>query len=1249
MSGFENFTVEAEALDLSGAYRSKTAQGKTFIEARKGGHDGIGEASMQFGASAGTYDLTLNVFDENDGQSTVDVIVNGIVVATVSFDEDTGSNYIKKSDRSITITDIELEDGDEIVFRGTSNKGEFARIDSIAFEQTALPAPVSLLEDDAFFGDEDNTIIGNVLANDANPGTLTVDSLSIGAVGDTIELEDGLGSITVNADGSFSLTPGEGAQSLKDGESADVSFEYTVQTGTTTETQIQSVTHTIDFDTADTATIVIGDHDDDDDDDDDNDDAEDNATAIISGALSEGDVVTRIGGVSISVDAEGSGRKYDEAMIFDTANPTGGDWDLATDTQGNALIISEDGDSNDPDDNEKGGDISFTFDTPSDVTSLTFIDLEDDATIRYYDANGALIGSEVVDAIGPNTVEAVSLSGSAVTTMVVTLEGSGALDDLVYVAYEEVEVEVPVLETATATITINGETDLGEAVADTALTDEDTSVSGNVLLNDVEGDDALSVAAIVGGTIGVPFDITSAYGRVVSIVLNADGSYIATPVSGFDDLDAGSSDTFSVTYELQGDDDGPAPSATLTITVTGVTDDLPPSVSAKSLQTDEDTAVSSNIMSDAVDPEGGPVTLTGASIVAPNGATTALTLGTATVITTAQGYSGTVLLTEAGELTFTPGADADLMTARDTDTLELTFTVTDVYGNVVEQTATVTIAGVNDNPDLVANEYTIGQATATEANILQGNVLSDDSDVDSPSIEVVGFAGVGVGEVATLSISAPNGGTYTAEVTMDAAGNFTFTQIETIGIALGETEYFTFDYQVSDGEGGLSTTTVTIGVDGANENPTANDDLNFVTNEENQLISNFLANDTDGDFNDVLTVSGMSVGGGTQMSFVTDGGRNVEVTINPDGTFLFVPGETFQELNLGESDQFSFQYQVTDGKGGIDTATATIRIEGLDEPVVAPETQDVINMIFIVDNSVSMHETYDNDPMQALFARRFRQPDYIDNRGNDDGTNQIIDMAIKFVDGLTQAVSDNRDFIQPDFVEDNQIYIDQNGVEHRIDATGLTPEERGGTIVNSAVFGMTDLGYAANPHTPWDGTGTTDWWNVYEADDTSLLPEMAEAFKDPGGVDSDFGMALQQVYDYLSTVPQARQTKIYFISDGDSDFTSDHAAIADAIEADYGASIEAIALARNDEFNLIGVSAADLVDTALTNGFFSDLNEIDTAEPGDTMDIVRQFSELDLLEHAEDAELIFDPTTTGPTIFDENGYLLPEYEYLMIL
>ena len=72
-------------------------------------------------------------------------------------------------------------------------------------------------------------------------------------------------------------------------------------------------------------------------------------TVINFNDLSSGTVVdNEYSAQGVTVSASGGA---DQAMIFDTANPTGGDWDLETSNLDKALIISEDGDSSDPDDN----------------------------------------------------------------------------------------------------------------------------------------------------------------------------------------------------------------------------------------------------------------------------------------------------------------------------------------------------------------------------------------------------------------------------------------------------------------------------------------------------------------------------------------------------------------------------------------------------------------------------------------------------------------------------------------------------------------------------------------------------------------------------------------------------------------------------------------------------------------------------------------------------------------------------------
>ncbi len=72
-------------------------------------------------------------------------------------------------------------------------------------------------------------------------------------------------------------------------------------------------------------------------------------------------------------------------MLFDSADWTGGDSDLAATDMGNVLIVSEDGDATDPDDNARGGMLIFNFDRPTRVESLVFLDGEErHNTIKLY-------------------------------------------------------------------------------------------------------------------------------------------------------------------------------------------------------------------------------------------------------------------------------------------------------------------------------------------------------------------------------------------------------------------------------------------------------------------------------------------------------------------------------------------------------------------------------------------------------------------------------------------------------------------------------------------------------------------------------------------------------------------------------------------------------------------------------------------------------------------------------------------------
>lgn len=144
------------------------------------------------------------------------------------------------------------------------------------------------------------------------------------------------------------------------------------------------------------------------------------------------------------------------AMIFDSANPTGGDFDLGTPNQdfggpgvgsgggagqpgqndtplGKVLIISEDGDSNDPDDEADGGTIIFTFDQPTRVDEIVILDIDESTAgeITAFDGGGSQIGSiGMASNLGNNSVQTVSLGFRDVRRLEVHFPGSGAVAGL---------------------------------------------------------------------------------------------------------------------------------------------------------------------------------------------------------------------------------------------------------------------------------------------------------------------------------------------------------------------------------------------------------------------------------------------------------------------------------------------------------------------------------------------------------------------------------------------------------------------------------------------------------------------------------------------------------------------------------------------------------------------------------------------------------------------------------------------------
>ncbi len=119
--------------------------------------------------------------------------------------------------------------------------------------------------------------------------------------------------------------------------------------------------------------------------------------------------------------------------------------------------------------------------------------------------------------------------------------------------------------------------------------------------------------------------------------------------------------------------------------------------------------------------------------------------------------------------------------------------------------------------------------------------------------------------------------------------------------------------------------------------PDAIDDL-ITTTEDDPTTGNLLANDTDANPSDVLSVieiNGVATSVGSQIALSS----GALLTVNANGAYSYNPNGKFEYLAVGESTQESFTYRIFDGVAGFDTATATVTINGVNDAPIAANDQ----------------------------------------------------------------------------------------------------------------------------------------------------------------------------------------------------------------------------------------------------------------------------------------------------------------------
>ncbi|MGF1494785.1 MAG: nucleoside hydrolase-like domain-containing protein [Microcoleaceae cyanobacterium] len=214
------------------------------------------------------------------------------------------------------------------------------------------------------------------------------------------------------------------------------------------------------------------------------------------------------------------------------------------------------------------------------------------------------------------------------------------------------------------------------AIEDDFSTDEDTAVSENLISNDT-GENLVITQA---NDQAVGSQITLDSGALLTV--NADGAFDYNPNSQFEFLNSGETTTDSFTYTVS--DGLGTDTTTVTLTIEGLTDNTTPVAEDDFATTNEDTAVTGNVLTNDTDPENDALTVT---TVNGQAVGSQITLD-----------SGALLTVNAdGTFDYNPNSQFEFLNSGETTTDSFTYTVSDSSETDTGMVA-VTIDGVYDAP-----------------------------------------------------------------------------------------------------------------------------------------------------------------------------------------------------------------------------------------------------------------------------------------------------------------------------------------------------------------------------------------------------------------------------------------------------------------------------------------------------------------------------------------------------------------------
>jgi len=311
------------------------------------------------------------------------------------------------------------------------------------------------------------------------------------------------------------------------------------------------------------------------------------------------------------------------------------------------------------------------------------------------------------------------------------------------------------------------------------------------------------------------------------------------------------------------------------------------------------------------------------------------------------------------------------------------YTLSDFFGATSVAELRITVDGSNDTPIAQDDQSTAieagGVANGTPGSNATGNVLGNDSDVDS----------VANGESKQVqSVTGENGQTASAgqvltgrygQLILNADGSYTYLidnsnpTVQALRTA-GETLSETFTYRMRDTAGATSDARLTVVIQGANDNPVAQNDSATASDQVRapQTSGNVLPNDSDVDGNDHLQVVGIRTGAEDGSGTAGVIGQPIRglygtLVLNADGSYTYTIDQSNPQVlaaaGLGQVLRDVFTYTISDINGATDQAELVILLDVATPFIPAPQGN-----FFDRDTSNRNGSLLLPDPVPAVFV-----------------------------------------------------------------------------------------------------------------------------------------------------------------------------------------------------------------------------------------------------------------------------------------